>query len=97
MIINFFLILVTEAAPLIGEMTKLEQLRRELRSDIPLHELEGLSDTTVLAKHVSTIVDQIKHLRTAIESTIQTKRVKTDVSYEGSYFIFDFMIYLYIY
>lgn len=68
----------------IGEMSKIELLRSRLKNDIPLHDLEPLNDTTVLSRNVSTIVDQIKHLRTAVESTIElskNKRSNTDDSY----------------
>ncbi|XP_022902550.1 protein bicaudal D [Onthophagus taurus] len=77
---------IIENAPQIGELSKLEVLRSRLRSDIPLNDLECLNDTTVLAKHVGTVVDQIKHLRTAIESTIEQSKVKgTHKSdYEGN-------------
>lgn len=56
-----------------------------MKTDIPLHDLESLNDTAVLAKNVCTIVDQIKHLRTAIENTIELSKIKstkTDGSYE---------------
>lgn len=90
---------VTETAPMmIGEMSKLELLRSRLKSDVPLHDLESLNDTATLARNVCTVMDQIKHLRAAIENTIEkSKREKTNGSYEcefgrfkkyGSYFIF---------
>ncbi|XP_023029273.2 microtubule-associated protein Bicaudal D [Leptinotarsa decemlineata] len=75
---------MTETAPPIGEMSKIELLRNRLKSDIPLHDLETLNDTGVLARNVSTIVDQIKHLRNAIESTIELSKVKRE-NHEGSY------------
>lgn len=78
---------MTETAPPICEMSKLEQLRNRLKNDIPLHELEGLNDTAELAKHVNTIVDQIKYLRTAIENTIELSKIKghkTEASYEAN-------------
>ncbi|KAF7265372.1 microtubule-associated protein Bicaudal D [Rhynchophorus ferrugineus] len=77
---------MTETVPLIGEMSKLELLRSRLKSDIPLHDLESLNDTATLARNVCTVVDQIKHLRTAIENTIELskgKRDKSDASYES--------------
>lgn len=74
---------------MIGEMSKLELLRSRLKSDIPLHDLETLNDTATLARNVCTIVDQIKHLRTAIENTIEkSKREKTNGSYECKHFIY---------
>uniref|UniRef100_A0A6P7G017 Protein bicaudal D n=1 Tax=Diabrotica virgifera virgifera TaxID=50390 RepID=A0A6P7G017_DIAVI len=78
---------MTETAPPIGEMSKIELLRSRLKNDIPLHELEPLNDTATLSRNVFTIVDQIKHLRTAVESTIElskNKRGNTDGSYESS-------------
>lgn len=75
---------MAETAPLIGEMSKLELLRSRLKSDIPLHDLESLNDTATLARNVCTIVDQIKHLRTAIENTIELSKSKRDKS-NGSY------------
>ncbi|CAG9765592.1 unnamed protein product [Ceutorhynchus assimilis] len=76
---------MTETAPMmIGEMSKLELLRTRLKSDVPIHDLESLNDTATLARNVCTIVDQIKHLRTAIESTIEkSKREKTNGTYES--------------
>ncbi|XP_030756933.1 protein bicaudal D [Sitophilus oryzae] len=76
---------MTETAPMmIGEMSKLELLRSRLKSDIPLHDLESLNDTAVLARNVCTVVDQIKHLRTALENTLSKgKRDKSEGSYES--------------
>lgn len=70
---------MTETAPMmIGEMSKLELLRSRLKCDVPLHDLESLNETATLARNVCTIMDQIKHLRGAIESTIEkSKREKT--------------------
>lgn len=70
--------LVTETPPSIGEVSKIELLRSRLKTGIPLHDLESLSDTEVLAKNVCTIVDQIKHLRTAIENTIELSKIKSN-------------------
>lgn len=72
------LYLVTETPPSIGEVSKIDLLRSRLKTDIPLHDLESLSDTAVLAKNVCTIVDQIKHLRTAIENTIELSKIKNN-------------------
>lgn len=57
-------------------MSKLDILRSRLQTDIPLHDLESLNDTTVIARNVLTVVDQIKHLRAAIENTIELSKVK---------------------
>lgn len=67
---------MTESTPPICEISKLEILRSRLQSDIPLHDLESLNDTTVIARNVITIVDQIKHLRNAIENTIELSKIK---------------------
>ncbi|GJQ66605.1 BicD [Trypoxylus dichotomus] len=78
---------MTESTPPICEMSKLEILRSRLQSDIPLHDLESLNDTTVIARNVVTIVDQIKHLRAAIENTIELSKVKGpkgDSIFEGT-------------
>lgn len=83
-IICVFLFAVTETPPSIGEVSKIELLRSRLKTDIPLHDLESLSDTAVLAKNVCTIVDQIKHLRTAIENTIELSKIKNNKT-DGSY------------
>ncbi|ERL92622.1 protein bicaudal D [Dendroctonus ponderosae] len=76
---------MTETAPMmIGEMSKLELLRSRLKSDVPLHDLESLNDAATLARNVCTVMDQIKHLRAAIENTIEkSKREKTNGSYES--------------
>ncbi|CAG9857533.1 unnamed protein product [Phyllotreta striolata] len=75
---------MTETAPPIGEMSKIELLRSRLKSDIPLHDLEPLNDSTVLFRNVATIVDQIKHLRAAVENTIELSKNKRNTT-EGSY------------
>ncbi|CAH0550520.1 unnamed protein product [Brassicogethes aeneus] len=78
---------ITETAPPIGEMSKIELLRSRLKSDIPLHDLESLNDTGIMARNVCTVVDQIKYLRTAIENTIELSKIKSeksDRSYDAS-------------
>lgn len=83
--------LVAEQAPSIGEISKLEHLRNHLKCDIPLHDLESLNDTATLARNVCTVVDQIKHLKNAIENTIElskTKRENSNGSYEGKISLF---------
>lgn len=47
-----------------------------LRSDIPIQDLESLSDTANIAKHVVTLLDQIKYLRAEIENTIELSKIK---------------------
>lgn len=48
-----------------------ELLRARLKSDIPGKELESLHDTVSLARHVETVLDQIRHLRSAVNHTIE--------------------------
>lgn len=48
-----------------------ELLRARLKSDIAAKELESLQEAASMAKHVSTVLDQIKHLRTAVTHTIE--------------------------
>lgn len=67
---------VTESTPPIGEMSRVELLRSRLKTDIPLKDLESLSDAAQMAKHVQTIMDQIKHLKTAVENTIELSKIK---------------------
>ncbi|XP_017781415.1 PREDICTED: protein bicaudal D [Nicrophorus vespilloides] len=69
---------MTEIVPPIGEMSKLEVLRARIKSDISLNNF----DTDNIAKSVMTVVDQIKHLRTAIESSKSTIGHTHDKSYE---------------
>lgn len=75
---------MTECAPPIGEMSKLELLRSQLKTDMPLQDFETLNETASLARNVCTIVDQIKHLRSAIENTIELSKVKGEKS-DGIY------------
>ncbi|XP_044734868.1 protein bicaudal D isoform X2 [Chrysoperla carnea] len=63
-------------APTIGELSKMQILQSRLKTDIPLKNLESLSDAAEMAKHVETIVDQIKHLRSAVENTIELSKMK---------------------
>ncbi|XP_025833411.1 protein bicaudal D [Agrilus planipennis] len=67
---------VCETARPICEMSKIEMLRSKLKSDIPLNDLDSLNDTENVAKQVGIIIDQVKHLRTAIESTIDMSKKK---------------------
>lgn len=90
---------MTETAPPIGEMSKLELLRSQLKNDLPLHDLETLNETASLARNVCTIVDQIKHLRSAIENTIELSKVKgekPDGLYDCKiqYSLLTFLVYL---
>ena len=57
-------------------MSKIELLRSRLKTDVPLKDLESLNDAAGMAKHVETVLDQIKHLRTAVENTIELSKMK---------------------
>lgn len=77
---------MAETAPSIAEISKIEHLRNQLKTDIPLSDLESLNDTVLLSRNVETVVDQIKHLRHAIENTFElykTKRENMNGSYQG--------------
>lgn len=57
-------------------MSKIEVLRSRLKTDVPLKDLESLNEATGLVKHIATISDQIKHLRSAVENTIELSKMK---------------------
>lgn len=64
-------------------------LRSRLKSDIPINDLESLSDAAVIAKHVGTMIDQVKHLRSAIENTIELSKIKghkAETAYDGKFY-----------
>ncbi|XP_067003481.1 protein bicaudal D isoform X2 [Anabrus simplex] len=57
-------------------MSKIELLCNQLKTDVPLKDLESLNDAAAMAKHVETILDQIKHLRSSVENTIELSKAK---------------------
>nr|CAD7399139.1 unnamed protein product [Timema cristinae] len=57
-------------------LSKIELLKAQLKTDVPLKDLESLNDAAGMAKHVETILDQIKYLRTAVENTIDLSKMK---------------------
>lgn len=57
-------------------MSKIELLRSRLKTDVSLKDLESLNDAAGMARHVETILDQIKYLRTAVENTIELSKMK---------------------
>lgn len=59
------------------EITKLGILRARLKADIPVKELESLTDASSISKQVETILDQIKHLRAAVSTTIDKAKNKS--------------------
>lgn len=48
-----------------------------MKADIPVKELESLTDASSISKQVETILDQIKHLRTAVSTTIDKAKNKS--------------------
>lgn len=68
-------------------ISKLDLLRNRLKTDISVNDLEGFHDATTIVKHVGTLMDQVKHLRTAIENTIELSKIKghkTDSGYNST-------------
>lgn len=67
---------------------KIERLRNNLKNDLVINDLECLNDTMLIAKHASTIIDQIKHLKNAIECTIELSKCKgpkNEINYDCKY------------
>lgn len=58
------------------EITKLGLLRARLKTDIPVKELESLTDASSISKQVETILDQVKHLKAAVSTTIDKAKNK---------------------
>ncbi|KAI5708138.1 hypothetical protein M8J77_016965 [Diaphorina citri] len=58
-------------------VNKIELLAAKLKSDLPIKELESLSDVSSIAKFISTIQDQIGHLKEAVQLTIDSAKTKT--------------------
>lgn len=65
------------------EVNKLTILRARLKTDIPVKELESLSDASSISKQVEIILDQIKHLRSAVSTTIDKAKNKSRKSVNG--------------
>ena len=59
------------------EISKIGLLRSRLKTDVPVKELESLSDASSVAKQVETVLDQVKHLRTAVSTTIEKAKTKS--------------------
>ncbi|XP_043496662.1 protein bicaudal D isoform X1 [Polistes fuscatus] len=55
---------------------KIEWCRTLFKTDIKIKDLESLSKAKEIAKHIETAMDQIKHLRSAVEHTIELSKVK---------------------
>ncbi|KOX71735.1 Protein bicaudal D [Melipona quadrifasciata] len=58
------------------ENGKIEWCRTLFKTDIQIKDLESLSKAKEVAKHIETAMDQIKHLRNAVEHTIELSKVK---------------------
>lgn len=58
------------------ENDKIEWCRTLFKADIQIKDLESLSKAKEIAKHIETATDQIKHLRSAVEHTIELSKVQ---------------------
>ncbi|XP_067203408.1 protein bicaudal D isoform X4 [Linepithema humile] len=58
------------------ENGKMDWCRTLFKTDIKIKDLESLSKAKEIAKHIETAMDQIKHLRSAVEHTIELSKVK---------------------
>uniref|UniRef100_A0A8D9EX65 Protein bicaudal D n=1 Tax=Cacopsylla melanoneura TaxID=428564 RepID=A0A8D9EX65_9HEMI len=57
-------------------VNKIELLAAKLKSDLPIKDLESLSDVSCVAKFIATIQDQIGHLKSAVLLTIENSKNK---------------------
>lgn len=55
---------------------KIEWFRTLSKTDLPIKDLESLSKAKEISKHIETAMDQIKHLRNAVEHTIEMSKLK---------------------
>lgn len=58
------------------ENSKMDWCRTLFKTDIKIKDLESLSKAKEIAKHIETAMDQIKHLRSSVEHTIELSKVK---------------------
>ncbi|XP_032671198.1 protein bicaudal D isoform X1 [Odontomachus brunneus] len=58
------------------ESSKMDWCRTLFKTDIKIKDLESLSKAKEIAKHIETAMDQIKHLRSSVEHTIELSKVK---------------------
>ncbi|XP_071566360.1 protein bicaudal D isoform X3 [Temnothorax nylanderi] len=58
------------------ENGKMDWCRTLFKTDIKIKDLESLSKAKEIAKHIETAMDQIKHLRSSVEHTIELSKVK---------------------
>ncbi|KAG8244037.1 hypothetical protein J6590_031038 [Homalodisca vitripennis] len=54
-----------------GDKEGVQLLRARLKSDLANKELESLQDAAAMARHVETVLDQIRHLHKAVHHTIE--------------------------
>uniref|UniRef100_A0A1B6KG67 Protein bicaudal D n=2 Tax=Graphocephala atropunctata TaxID=36148 RepID=A0A1B6KG67_9HEMI len=67
-----------------GDKEGVQLLRARLKSDMATKELESLQDAAAMARHVETVLDQIRHLRQAVDHTIERAKSQgsnTDVAH----------------
>lgn len=62
-----------------NEKNKIEWCRSLFKTDIKIEDLESLSKAKEIAKHIETLMDQIKHLRSAVEHTIGLSKLEHKV------------------
>lgn len=58
-------------------------MRARLKSDIATKELESLQDAASMARHVETVLDQIRHLRKAVNHTLERAKGGQGANTEG--------------
>ncbi|XP_046661530.1 protein bicaudal D isoform X2 [Homalodisca vitripennis] len=67
-----------------GDKEGVQLLRARLKSDLANKELESLQDAAAMARHVETVLDQIRHLHKAVHHTIERAKGQgsnTDVAH----------------
>lgn len=55
---------------------KIEWFRTLSKTHLPIKDLESLCKAKEISKHIETAMDQIKHLRNAVEHTIDMSKLK---------------------
>lgn len=60
--------------------SKIEWFRTLSKTDIPIKDLESLSKAKEISKSIETAMDQIKHLKNAVEHTIDMSKLKGNQS-----------------
>lgn len=77
-----------------SETGKIEWCRSLFKSDIEIKDLESLTKAKEIGRNVETVVDQVKHLKKAVEHTIDLTKLKGIKSEMECKFLssFDFII-----